>query len=372
MRAWWRDPVDYRWLVRTLEARWALGIIKNVVGAGGAVMAVITALNWISSSGPVGAGGIVAALNVTAGTLWAAYWWIAPWPRERRSLLLMVVADVLVTLGCVVDSDRVYGSLGVMLLVVTGGYLTFFHGPRILALHAVWSLLSVLALSALMVADADGDIALAIAIILTMAAATVVVLPALHFCYWVLRVDALSDPLTALLNRRGLDYYLSGWFRSEDGTPICVMTVDLDRFKAVNDTYGHSAGDRVLVKIAACLRSSVAPGAIVARSGGEEFVVIAHLTTPEAITEAERLCRAVAAASESCTPVTASIGVAVAEGDSADRCPERLLHNSDSAMYRAKQLGGNTVVLAGAGSVPERCDTAVRSDTAVGLDPGTN
>ncbi|MFJ4658629.1 diguanylate cyclase [Nocardia sp. NPDC088792] len=364
MRAWWRDPVDYRWLVRTLEARWALGIIKNVVGAGGAVMAVITALTWASTAGPTGVGVIVDAVNVIAGILWALYWWTAPWPDERRSLILMAVADVLVLLGSTFDSDRVYGSLGVMLLVVTGGYLTFFHGPRILALHAVWSLLSVLALSALMVADHDGDIALAIAIILTMAAATVVVLPALHFCYWVLRVDALSDPLTTLLNRRGLDYYLSGWFRSEDGTPICVMTVDLDRFKAVNDTYGHSAGDQVLVEIAACLRSSVAPGAIVARSGGEEFVVIAHLTTHEAIAEAERLCHAIEAAAQSSTPVTASIGVAVAEGDSGDRCPERLLHNSDSAMYRAKQLGGNTVVLAA--TVSERRDAGVR------IEPGTN
>ncbi|MFI1915556.1 diguanylate cyclase [Nocardia sp. NPDC020380] len=365
MRAWWRDPVDYQWLVRTLEARWALGIIKNVVGAGGAVMAVITVLTWISSAGANGAAGIVPAVNIIAGTLWALYWWTAPWPRERRSLVLMAIADVLVTVGCVADSNRLYGSLGAMLLVVTGGYLTFFHGPRILALHAAWSLLSVLALSVLMVADHDGDAPLAFAIILTMAAATVVVLPALHFCYWVLRVDALSDPLTTLLNRRGLDYYLSGWFRAGDGTPICVMTVDLDRFKAVNDTYGHSAGDQVLVRIAACLRSAVAPGAIVARSGGEEFVVIAHLTTAAAVAEAERLCRSIEAASQSSTPVTASIGVAVVEGDSRDRCPERLLHNSDSAMYRAKQLGGNMVVLAAPTAVERR-------DASVSTDPGAN
>lgn len=123
------------------------------------------------------------------------------------------------------------------------------------------------------------------------------------------------------------------------------MTVDLDRFKAVNDTYGHPAGDQVLVKIAACLRTAVTTRTIVARSGGEEFVVVAHLSSAAAMAEADRLCRAIETASRSCTPVTASIGVAVVEGDSIDRCPERLLHNSDAAMYRAKQLGGNMVVL---------------------------
>lgn len=345
VRTWWRDPVDYRWLVRTLESRGALGTIKNVVGAGGAVMAVITTLIWVSAAGPTGAVGAVAGFNVAVGVGWALYWWFAPWPDERTSLVLMAVADLLIALGCVIDSDRVFGSLGVMLLVVTGGYFTFFHGPRVLAVHTVWSLLAVLVLSLLMVATAGGDLALAVAIILIMAAATVVVLPALHFCYWVLRVDALSDPLTTLLNRRGLDYYLSGWFDSSAGTPICVMTVDLDRFKAVNDTYGHPAGDQVLVKIAACLRTAVTTRTIVARSGGEEFVVVAHLSSAAAMAEADRLCRAIETASRSCTPVTASIGVAVVEGDSIDRCPERLLHNSDAAMYRAKQLGGNMVVL---------------------------
>ncbi|WP_433561525.1 diguanylate cyclase [Nocardia sp. CA-151230] len=340
---WWHDPLDYRWLVRTLESRGALVPIKGFVAAGGAIMAAITILNRQSQAGPVGLGRLVLVFTITAAVLWTVYWSVAPWPSERLSLALVAGADVLITIGCLVDRNALYGSLLLMTLIVTGGYLTMFHGPRILAVHAGWSLLSVLMLAWLTVEDADGDIALAVSAVLTMASVTVGLLPALHFCYWVLRMDALTDPLTRLLNRRGLDYYVSSWFGSHDRTTVCVMSIDLDRFKTVNDTYGHSAGDEVLIRIASCLRAECPPGGVVARSGGEEFVVSVRLGEHAAIAEAERLRRAIEGSG---APVTASIGVAVAEPDSPHCDLEVMLRNSDSAMYRGKQLGGNAVVLA--------------------------
>ncbi|WP_067533150.1 GGDEF domain-containing protein [Nocardia crassostreae] len=349
VRTWWRDPVDYTWLVHRLEARGALGSFKIVVAAGGAVMFVIALLTWVSPAGPSGLTGQVVFGFVAAGAgLWTLYWWIAPWPSANTSLLLLGGADVLVTAACLMDRNRVYGSLGAILLVVTGGYLTFFHGPRVLAAHTIWSLLSVLTLSTLMVITDTGDLALALSIILIMAAATVLVLPALQFLYWLLRTDALSDPLTMLLNRRGLDYYLSQWFDSAVDDAIGVMIIDLDRFKAVNDTYGHSAGDEVLVRAARCMRAAVDPGALVARSGGEEFVVITHLDRAAAIIAAERIRRSIATAAGARTAITASIGIAVDDGALPHPTPDQLLRAADSAMYRAKRLGGNAVILAGA------------------------
>lgn len=347
VRSWWRDPVDYRWLVGTLEARSALGPIKCVVGSGGAVMFVIALLTWISPAGPAGTLGHIVFAFVSAGAgLWALRWWARPWPGKAESLLLIGAADILVTAACLMDQNRVYGSIGALLLVVTGGYVSVFHGPRALAVHAAYSLLSVIVLSLRMCGD-TGDFALALAIVLIMAAAIVVVLPAVQFCYWVLRTDALSDPLTTLLNRRGLDYYLSGWFAARDGRPLAVMLIDLDDFKAVNDTYGHAAGDDILIRTAARLRATADPNTIVARSGGEEFVVVAHLAAPEAHTLATRLCRAVATMPGPHTPITASIGVAVFPyGTPTTQTPEALLHHADTAMYRAKQQGGNTVTLA--------------------------
>ncbi len=347
MRAWWRDPVDYRWLVRTFDARGTLGPVKMIIAAAGAVMFLITVLAAVSGAGPDTAlGKAIDVITATVAALWAVYWWRAPWPSERGSLLLMAFADVLITAASLSDSDRLYGALNAVLLFVTGSYFTFFHGPRMLALHTAWSMLTVLLLAGRVWRDHAGDAALAVAIVLTMATATVVVLPALHFCYWLLRLDALSDPLTGLLDRRGLDYYLSGWLSSCDTTPICVMTIDLDRFKAVNDTFGHSQGDQVLIRTANCLRAAARPGSIVARSGGEEFVIVERLSSmAEATAEAERV-RSTIATCDSGTQITASVGVAVIEGDSNARHAEYLLAFADAAMYRAKSMGGNAVVLA--------------------------
>ncbi|RMI30115.1 GGDEF domain-containing protein [Nocardia stercoris] len=339
LRAWWHDPIDYRWLVHTLETRGALHTMKVIVALAGAALAVITGLNLISTAGPHGWVRQVTVFNTAMAVVWAVSWAVLPWPGERRSLVLVAGADVLITAGCLAESCRLFGALSLMQLVVTGGYLAMFHGPRVLALHAGWSLLSVLALTAMVLHARTGDTAEAASVVLTMAAVTVMLMPALHFCYWVLRMDALTDPLTGLLNRRGLDYYVSSWFGPGSRGPICLMTIDLDRFKCVNDTFGHAAGDRVLVRVAGCLRAAVPPGAVVARSGGEEFIVLARLSGPVAMAEAGRLCRAVAG-----DGVTASIGVAVSGTVAAGL--EDLVRGSDTAMYRAKRAGGNRAAVA--------------------------
>jgi diguanylate cyclase (GGDEF)-like protein len=228
-----------------------------------------------------------------------------------------------------------------MQLVITGGYFAMFHGPRVLALHGVWSLISVLALTWLLLHDHAGDTAEAASVVLTTATVTVMLFPGLHFCYWILRVDALTDPLTGLLNRRGLDYYVSSWFGPRVHGPICLMVIDLDRFKRVNDTWGHAAGDRALARVASCLRATAPAGAVVARSGGEEFIVAARLAASAATAAADRLCRAI----EADGAVTASVGLAVTT--TAAVALDDLVGRSDTAMYRAKRSGGNKVFMAG-------------------------
>ncbi|MGY4098340.1 diguanylate cyclase [Nocardia sp. R16R-3T] len=345
LRSWWRDPAHYSWFVRTLESHSGLRLIKAIIGAGGALMLVINILIWMSPAGPSGPAGrtIFAAAGATAA-VWTIRWWLFPWPRALTSLAMLIWADLAITASCLVDSDRVYGALSAMLLVVTGAYITFFHSPKALAAHAGWSLLTVGALAVLLVADAQrDDLALAGAMVLIMVAAIVVVLPALQFCYWVLRVDVLSDPLTTLLNRRGLDYYLH---RSRYQEQLCIITLDLDSFKAVNDTFGHTIGDEVLASTAGRLRAAADSDAVVARTGGEEFAVVVHLDRVAALGLGERLRQAVAETSGIPVTVTASVGVAVCDGRADAGRPRLLLRCADAAMYRAKRLGGNTVVLA--------------------------
>ncbi|MFD6455461.1 GGDEF domain-containing protein, partial [Nocardia sp. NPDC060220] len=262
-----------------------------------------------------------------------------------ESLILIASADVLFTVEFLQLQDRLFGAMGTVLLLGTGSYLSFFHSAKALAVHSVWSLLSVVVFS-VRIATGGGSIELALAVALLLAS-VVSAVPAFQLLYSLLRTESQSDPLTDLLNRRGLENRLQ---QLMDRNPaMCVICFDLDRFKSVNDTWGHRIGDIVLMRTARRLRDAAGEMAVVARTGGEEFVVAAPISAAAARREAERLCRVVAEPPETTVAVTASVGVAIFDATICPRCPcptaDRLLQSADAAMYRAKQSGGNLVVV---------------------------
>ena len=154
--------------------------------------------------------------------------------------------------------------------------------------------------------------------------------------------QALSDSLTGLPNRRALDQQLHHALSSRNGHPFAVAMADLDGFKHVNDRYSHATGDEVLRAAATALRSALRADDSVARYGGDEFVVLLPGTAPSAAAAAlERAVRAVAELpGDVGAGVTLSVGV-VAAGDSDNA--DSVITRADSAMYRAKRLGGNQV-----------------------------
>jgi diguanylate cyclase (GGDEF)-like protein len=156
----------------------------------------------------------------------------------------------------------------------------------------------------------------------------------------------LEDPLTGLPNRRALDLRLVE-ATGEANQPCAVALVDLDRFKDVNDGRSHAVGDVVLREIAATLRQTLRADDVVARYGGDEFVVIMPSTPlPDAVAALNRATRAIAEMPrEVASGVTMSVGV-VAAGPDAE--PASTLAAADAAMYRAKHGGGNQVVSASA------------------------
>ena len=167
---------------------------------------------------------------------------------------------------------------------------------------------------------------------------------------------ALHEPLTGLYNRRHFTERLSAELSAAQrhGRPLALLLVDVDHFKRVNDEHGHLAGDEVLKTVANVLQGVVRKEDVLARFGGEEFVVLARETPLSgAKTLAERLRRAVEQAR---TPfegkdlaVTVSIGVTVSFGLTRfepGRTEQQLLAAADRALYRAKQNGRNTVVAA--------------------------
>jgi diguanylate cyclase (GGDEF)-like protein/PAS domain S-box-containing protein len=165
--------------------------------------------------------------------------------------------------------------------------------------------------------------------------------------------QATHDPLTGLPNRALFqELGEQALARSHRyGTTVAVLFLDLDRFKPVNDTFGHHAGDQLLVRVAAVLRASIRRGDVVARFGGDEFVVLCE--HPAGQTEMRELAHRLIDALSEPVPfagteatVGASVGIAIGGGGRATI--DALIRDADAALYQAKERGRGRAVLFGA------------------------
>lgn len=157
---------------------------------------------------------------------------------------------------------------------------------------------------------------------------------------------ALRDALTGCFSRLSGVELLEIQFiiSSRSGAPLSLAFIDLDNFKSVNDGYGHEAGDQVLIKAAEHIRASLRTGDMLARWGGEEFVLIMPNTyCKEAVTAIERLRTAGLGMRPDNTPMTASIGIAERTEDNSSDW-KSLVDLADQRMYSAKQSGKNRSV----------------------------
>ncbi|MDN3520654.1 GGDEF domain-containing protein [Halomonas ramblicola] len=159
-----------------------------------------------------------------------------------------------------------------------------------------------------------------------------------------LGAEAITDPLTGLPNRRCFERVLNELMRqagkeNEAVSTFALALLDVDHFKAINDRLGHTAGDRVLERLAALLSATLRAHDLVARIGGEEFALLMLHTTPEAARHAmERLRQSIAEHVWNEVEVTVSIGLSgYRPGDT----PERLFQRADAALYSAKHAGRN-------------------------------
>ncbi len=167
---------------------------------------------------------------------------------------------------------------------------------------------------------------------------------------------AVTDPLTGLHNRRYAIPHLAGIAEraQADGSAFAVMVIDLDRFKSVNDRWGHAAGDAVLVEVARRLAADLRASDLLARIGGEEFLVaIPQTNLADARAVAERLCHAVEErpiqiADEGQLTVTVSIGLAISQGGGIlqhDEPVAEIINRADHALLVAKSGGRNQVTI---------------------------
>mgnify|MGYP001114403998 FL=1 len=169
-----------------------------------------------------------------------------------------------------------------------------------------------------------------------------------------LRDAAGRDPLTQLLNRRGLLAGLQGHFNSRTAAPARLLVLDIDHFKRINDAHGHQVGDRVLSRVAEVLRQTLRGGDLASRTGGEEFVVVC-LDADEAgaMRLAERLRSAVEQLAVRVPgapqPLRCTVTLGVSLAFDGVHGFDAALREADVALYRGKEAGRNRIERARAG-----------------------
>ncbi len=345
---WWRQPDQFNWLSEYLASRQLQRFTRLMIASIVAVLGVVPIVMLWSPSGPQGEVHRAAALMISVLCVGGASIWLAGWPSQRQSTLFAVGGNVCVLVACLIAGSPITGLLACTTFAPLAGYVALFHSSRLLTATLATATLAT-AVAAVRVAD--GDVALAaghvVAVVIAVLAVPFVGQILLHL----LTLDALmshTDPLTGLRNRRG--YFQSAVQLVGAAVPaqaqwLAVTMVDVDGFKQINDRHGHGFGDTVLIAVADNLRRASPMNSVVARLGGEEFLVAAMIEPGDAAADAARLCAAVASVPGD---VTASVGVATMAAADIDAREvtatiTRLVDAADAAMYEAKRAGGNQV-----------------------------
>jgi diguanylate cyclase (GGDEF)-like protein len=155
---------------------------------------------------------------------------------------------------------------------------------------------------------------------------------------------AMTDVLTGLSNRRTLEAIMKQWV--EELKPYSILVLDIDRFKSINDNFGHQEGDRVLQHLAEIVRQSVKTGSICSRYGGEEFVVLLPYATARDVFETAERIRLTMVQSENHLKQTVTVSLGGAHFPSQASNADELFMLADQALYRAKKAGRNQTVIA--------------------------
>jgi diguanylate cyclase (GGDEF)-like protein len=352
LRQWWDEPGDYLWVVEFFRLRGFMTALRASTGAGGVVTAIaLVCLQFENLIQPRALSHTLIMGMTLASIGWAVYWWWFSWPTARQAAALFAQADIGIAIATALHADPLAALSTTPLFAMPGAFIVFFYGPRANAVHIAFATVTIVSAATwLAVSDLPDAVPLAISKALIALTVTVGIFPFVQFGFWLVRnnsIESLTDPLTDLANRRGLSNYLSRKVNRQTSPlePLCAFVIDLDGFKSINDEYGHKIGDAVITRTAERIRLAVGPSAFVARTGGEEFVVVDLLELSAAAAIGEGIRAAIEALE---TPkATASIGIAVgaisdvAEFDAIYAC-------ADEAMYAAKRSGGNRIALGSA------------------------
>lgn len=339
---------EYRRISEALRAARAQSTLRKIFGALGVSF---LPLALVADNVPFGPDTPLKSVFYFAaaigGALLGVRWWFGPWPTVTEALWFLMLSDVFFTVAAVVMSGPYVRITGTLHLGMMGLFAAFFLGWRILLMHCAYSLALIVSLVVVAVVH-DGIAPAALFIVLSPVIATVVGVPvAAQFAIEVgrrgfvtLANESSIDPLTKLLNRRGMRLAMRRAVatRPRIGAVLVMAAVDLDEFKSFNDTHGHIVGDELLVAVAARLRANV-PESHAARWGGDEFGIFAIRDgLAQAQVLVDRLCSLMAPRLDpDGAGIRGSMGIVVVPAETWSDRLEELPGRADAVMYRAKR-----------------------------------
>lgn len=342
---WWRQDDHFDWLTGYLQAH-GLSTTTRRVLAGVAASLVLVPVNvWWGPAPLYPRVALVVSVLAAVLGLGMAVLWLCGWPTRQQSIFYIMTGCVAIGGGCWWQAEPLIGLMSCSALAVTGGYMAFFHKPKLMVLNfcvasaiGAWQAVRLAGTGQTLLAFTGYFLVLELNVVVPLAIQVVV------RALWIDLLRANRDPLTGLLNRRACDRAIVGrMLAGAQHMFLAVAMVDLDRFKELNDTRGHAAGDEALIEVANTLTSACGKTAIVGRVGGEEFLIADVVTTEQLSGWGRQLCDAIAAVNVS---VTASVGIASLALSSvvseyAEHAFHQLVAHADTAMYEAKRCGGN-------------------------------
>jgi diguanylate cyclase (GGDEF)-like protein len=346
VRRWWRQGDHFDWLTLYLNTRGIRLIWRAMIAAVIASIAVVPAVVLVRPTLPHYPAAVVVAPVASGFGVTVALLWLIRWPTRGQSILYALAGSFCIAAACLAQGDPLAGLLGSGAFAVLGGYIAFFHTAPHMMINFAIAMTTAVVLVERLIRYYDTVVAgCAFLLVLVLNVAFPFAVQWLvHALASELRQSS-RDALTGLLIRRA--FYHSTYAlllrRREGPSYLGVAMIDLDNFKRLNDTHGHSTGDKALVAVAGALRLVCPPTTMIARFGGEEFVVADIYRTDDLHDIAEQLRKAIAATRY---PITASIGIASAPlGASFDPAERELIDDlvnaADTAMYAAKRAGGN-------------------------------
>ncbi|EHB53991.1 diguanylate cyclase [Mycolicibacterium rhodesiae JS60] len=340
-----------------LRATGFLDRIRILIGVLCVGLGLLSALEQFHTVQPLGPHGVPArAIHLTllmSSLAIGACWLTRPWPGHRTAIAFAVWGDVaLAASGAVLAVPEARLSATVYMCLI-GVFAAVLLGYRVLFLHCGFATATIVVFTWMGV-QFDGASLAVLSLYFLPAMATVVVMPAVAAMVIEGTRRGLSatayaanrDPLTGLLNRRGL-FTETGLTlaRSSGGSFLAVVVIDLDGFKQLNDAHGHGAGDATLRAVADQLSKVIRARDIAARVGGDEFIVVAGLSDEHDLDSFVRRVQALTLCDPAGLALRSSIGVTWEAADARDFDLETVLHRADEAMYRAKRVGGGTAVV---------------------------